>query len=158
MAFQSQVNLGYARGVAGSKASFNPFVYWPNNLLADGPVAVGSFVWPGTAPQIQAKNTGTGVPIGIVERNIVYPNFLVFEEGTLIVPDGSALATVIKGDLWVVSLTAATDGQKVYANLADGTIQTDAAGETITGAVETPWVVVSGGAAGDPILISNWSN
>jgi hypothetical protein len=150
---QSQVFIDTAPGVPGSKASLNPFTYHPNNLIASAPVAVGLFAWAGTDPTT-GSNAGTGAPIGIIERNLVYPDYNVTDEGTLVIPGGAAFATVVRGDLWVTSLTAATVGQKVFAVSADGTIKTGAAGATITGAVETQFSVVTAGAIGAPIIVS----
>ena len=151
---QKQVFTTVAVGVPGAKASLNPFVYHPNTLRAEGEVTVGNFVWPGPDTEIEAATTGAGAPIGLVERNIVYPNYDILDDGTLVVPDGSTLTIGIRGDYWVVTSTAATGGQKVYANTADGSIAADNAGATVAGHVETAWSVETAGAAGELIMIS----
>ena len=43
------------------------------------------------------------------------------------------------------------------AILAGGGLKTGTAGASISGAVETGWSVLEGGAAGEIITISNWS-
>ena len=70
--------------------------------------------------------------------------------------EGSTVTVVLSGERWVLSGTAATAGQKVFAVKADGSVKTGAAGATVTGAVETKWTVVRGGAAGEVIAISAW--
>jgi hypothetical protein len=140
--FQKQVAKGQEIGVPGDKATSNPFVYTDRNYLAGaGGVTVGAFVWddpsnpaapePGTGVS-SALSKGAGAPLGIVERNISYFNFDMRDGGTLAVPEESAIQVVIKGDLYAVSATAATKGQKVFAVLADGSLKTGAKGATIT--------------------------
>lgn len=155
--FQTTINQRPALGVQGDKATLNPCVYTTFNPLAEGPVVVGTFVWTGTEANL-AKNSGTGQPLGIVERNLSYWNYNIIEGASLAAPDGSNLQVARKGDYYTTSKTTATRGQKVFATLADGTIQTGAAGATIEGAIETPWTVDEGGAAGDLIVITSWTD
>lgn len=73
---------------------------------------------------------------------------------------GFPVSVAVKGDFAVVTGTAATVGQSVFAVLTDGTIKTGTAGNTVEGAEETDYKVVNingGGAAGDIIVISNWA-
>ncbi|MDR2075654.1 MAG: hypothetical protein LBP61_01790 [Desulfovibrio sp.] len=153
MSLQSQVYLTTNAGVPGMKADANEFDYYPQSLAAEGDVPVGAFVWPGTAPGSQGKKAGTGVPLGLVERNIVYPNYDPLEDGSAVVPDGETLTVATAGAFYAVTGTAATVGQKVFAVLADGSLKTAAAGATVTGAVETEWKVITAGAAGETIII-----
>lgn len=166
--FQGQVQKTPAKGVPGDKASLNPHVYTDRNYVAgDDAVTVGNFVWDDPANPapadyhgsgvLAALSSGTGQPAGIVERNLSYVNYNLLDGGTLVLPEHAPLNTVRRGDLYAVASTAATKGQKVFATLADGSIQTGAAGATISGAIETPWEVTEGGAAGELITISNWS-
>ena len=165
--FQTQVQPVPAIGVPGDKASLNPFVYTDRNYVAgDETVTVGNFVWEDPANPVlpnyhgsgvlKALSTGTGLPLGIVQRNLSYVNYDILDSGTLIVPENAPLQTVVKGDLYAFATTAAIKGQKVFATLADGTLQTGAAGATVAGAIETPWVVTEGGAAGELITVSSW--
>ena len=167
--FQTQVAKFPGLGVPGDKASLNPIVTTDRNYIAgDAAVKIGNFVWAYPLNPVPPDYHGSGVlaavstgaadtpPLGIVLRNLSYVNYDIRDGGTLIVPEGSNITTVIHGDLYVVATTAATKGQKVFATLAGGAIQTGAAGATIAGAVETPWFVVEGGAAGELITVSSW--
>lgn len=160
MGLQKQVNLYRAAGVQGDKATPNQSIYFPKQMVAEGDVTVGTFVFYGTDASKQASNSKAGGTaadlIGFVERVINYANYDVASEGTLIVPNKSTLTIAVCGDYWATATTAATPRQKVFVNLTTGAISTAAAGETVSGAVETPWAVIQGGEAGTPILISNW--
>lgn len=163
--FQKQVATTPAIGVPGDKASLNPFVYTDRNFVAgDDTVTVGNFVWDDPdnptdyhgSGVFKALSSGTGQPLGIVQRNLSYVNYDILDGGTLIVPELAPLQTVIFGDMYAIATTAATKGQKVFAVLADGSLKTGAAGATIVGAVETNWLVTEGGAAGEIITVSSW--
>lgn len=151
--FQKAVGLTPALGVAGDRATLNPSVYTMGNPLADGPVNVGSFVW---ATDTGAANTGTGKPLGFVERALVNYNYDLLSGASMVIARGGALTVARRGDYYAVSATAATAGQKVFAQLANGNLTTDTARAIVAGAVETDWHVVSGGDAGDIITISTW--
>lgn len=154
--FQQQVNAYPAKGVPGDRASLNPHVYVIGNPLAEGHVILGRFVWDGSEIGL-AKNSGTGKPLGFVERVLAYYDLDLGQPGGLATPDRAPLLVARKGDYYAVALTAAVRGQKIFAVLADGSLKSGAAGAAISGAVETDWVVIEGGAAGELITISNWS-
>ena len=61
MALQSSVNTEYAKGVPGDMVNpgFGQNVFTPINPMADGPVNVGSFVFPGSDPYTMASNAAT---------------------------------------------------------------------------------------------------
>lgn len=162
MGLQKQVNLYRAQGVQGDKATPNQSIYFPKQMVAEGKVTVGTFVFYGTDASKQAANSKTGGTaadiIGFVERVINYANYDVTSEGTLIVADKSPLTIAICGDYWATATTAATPRQKVFVSPTTGAISTAAASSVVSGAVETPWVVIQGGDAGTPILISNWTH
>lgn len=162
MGLQKQVNLYRAAGVQGDKATPNQSIYFPKQMVAEGDVTVGTFVFYGTDASKQASNSKTGGTaadlIGFVERVINYANYGVTSEGTLIVPNKSTLTIAVCGDYWATATTAATPHQKVFVNPTTGAISTATAGGTVSGAVETPWAVIQGGEAGTPILISNWAH
>ena len=173
MGLQKQVNLYRAAGVQGDKATPNQSIYFPKQMVAEGNVTVGTFVFYGTDANKQASNTKTDATaadlVGFVERVINYANYGVTSEGTLIVPNKSTLTIAMCGDYWATATTDATPRQKVFVNPATGAISTAAAGGTVSGAeaggtesgavaVETPWTVIQGGEAGTPILISNWTH
>ncbi len=154
--FQQQVNAYPAKGVPGDRASLNPHVYVIGNPLAEGHVILGRFVWDGSEIGL-AKNSGTGKPLGFVERVLAYYDLDLGQPGGLATPDRAPLLVARKGDYYAVALTAAVRGQKIFAVLADGSLKSGATGTAISGTVETDWVVIEGGAAGELITISNWS-
>lgn len=154
--FQKQINPCPAKGVPGDRAGLNPHVYTIGNPVAEGPVNVGGFVWDGSESG-QAKSSGSGAPLGFVERVLAYYDLTRDGSAGLTVPAGSALLVARRGDYYAVAQTASTRGQKVFAVLNGGGLKTAAAGASVSGAVETGWTVLNGGAAGDIITISNWS-
>lgn len=166
--FPTAIQTYPAIGVAGDKATLNPFVYTDVNPLAgDANIQVGRFVWldPDNEPIPEhgsgiwmALSTGAeGVkPMGLVERNHSYFNLDVKDGGTLTVEEGARLQVVKFGDMYIHAATAATAGQKVFATLTDGSAQFGAAGATVAGAVETDFVVKRGGAADSLITVSSW--
>ena len=167
--FQKQVATHPAIGVPGDKASLNPVVYTDRNFIAgDDKVTVGNFAWSDPANSVNGDYHGSGIfkalsgdisgyaPLGIVERNLSYVNYNILDGGTLTVPENAPLQIALKGDYYAVAGNAATKGDKVFANLTDGSIQTAPAGSSIGGHVETSWRVTEGGAAGDIITISSW--
>ena len=162
MGLQKQVNLYRATGVQGDKATPNQSIYFPKQMVAEGDVTVGTFVFYGTDASTQAsgsKPDGTASDIiGFVERVVNYANYDATSEGTLVVHDKSALTIAVCGDYWTVAAKAATPRQSVFVHLTTGAIYTDAPDAAIEGAVKTSWTVVQGGEAGSPILISNWTN
>lgn len=157
MGFQKKVELYNAPAVAGDMATPDQSIYQAVNFTAEEAVEVGSFVFAGTDAQFQAKQSGVGAPIGFVQRIFNYVNNDLSSPGTLTVPEGSTLTIAVKGDFWAKTLTTATVGQKVYAGQLDGSIKTDAAGQTISDYVETDFVVKTAGQANDLIIISNWA-
>ena len=79
MGLQKQVNLYRAAGVQGDKATPNQSIYFPKQMVAEGDVTVGTFVFYGTDASKQASNTKTGATaadlVGFVERVINYANY-----------------------------------------------------------------------------------
>lgn len=160
--FQGKVNILPAIGVPGQHMSTNPLVSTQKGYCAADTVTIGGFVWAATADKNDAfvKSTGTGAPLGFAVREITNP--LGYNQpASNTVPKGFPVSVAVKGDFAVVTRTAATVGQSVFAVLADGSIKTGKAGDSsVENAVETDYKVVninSGGAAGDIIVISNWA-
>lgn len=159
--FQGQVNILPAIGVPGQHMSTNPLVSTQKGYYAADTVTIGGFVWAATEKNNDAfvKSTGTGAPLGFAVREITNP--LGYNESASdTVPKGFPVSVAVKGDFAVVTKTDATVGQSVFAVLADGSIKTDAAGNTVDDAVKTDYKVVNingGGAAGNIIVISNWA-
>lgn len=171
--FQGQVNILPAIGVPGQHMSTNPLVSTQKGYCAADTVTIGGFVWAATVNNKDkdnkdndnkdndafVKSTGVGAPLGFAVREITNP--LGYNQpASNTVPKGFPVSVAVKGDFAVITKTAATVGQSVFAMVADGTIKTGAAGDIVTDAVETDYKVVNingGGAAGDIIVISNWA-
>lgn len=157
--FQGQVNILPAIGVPGQHMSTNPLVSTQKGYCAADTVTIGGFVWAVKEKDALVKSTGEGAPLGFAVREITNP--LGYNQpASNTVPKGFPVSVAVKGDFAVITGTAATVGQSVFAVLTDGTIKTDTAGVTVDGAVETDYKVVNingGGAKGDIIVISNWA-
>lgn len=161
MPFQTQVNYYQAAGVPGDIASGNVIfstLAGEGGLVAGtGGLTIAAFGW------IQADGrsvlnkpaSGTAAPDGFVFRDMQSLITQWLEEYTMVIPEGLITTLAAGGDFFAVTKTTATRGQKVFASTTDGTISTGAAGATITGSVETKWMVASGGAAGSVIVISS---
>jgi hypothetical protein len=124
-------------------------------------VTVGLFGWIGSNDTV--SNTGTGKPGGVIKRDMTGAITDFEAEGSMLIQSGFNVPIVIKGEIWVKTLTDATKGQKAFAVLADGTVKTGAAGAstaggTLSGSIETDFVVLTAAAAGELIAISNWRN
>lgn len=159
--FQGQVNILPAIGVPGQHMSTNPLVSTQKGYCAADTVTIGGFVWAATEEENDAfvKSQGTGAPLGFAVREITNP-LGYNESASNTVPKGFPVSVAVKGDFAVVTGTAATVGESVFAVLADGSIKTGEAGVIKDGIIETDYKVVNingGGAAGDIIVISNWA-
>lgn len=156
--FQGQVNILPAIGVPGQHMSTNPLVSTQKGYCAADTVTIGGFVWAETNDAF-VKSTGTGAPLGFAVREITNP--LGYNQpASNTVPKGFPVSVAVKGDFAVITGTDATVGQSVFAVLADGSIKTGTAGDTVEDAIETDYKVVNingGGTAGDIIVISNWA-
>jgi hypothetical protein len=154
--FQTAVQNLPEVGVPGDRASMNPESVI--SRIAQTAVTVARFVWPGTDVDNQVQNTGTGLPLGLAIRDQIGMITTYLAEASMVVPAGFPVQVAERGDRYAVSANVATESQKVFATLADGTLQFGAKGATIAGAVETDWKVKRGGAAGSVLIISTWSN
>lgn len=162
--FQGQVNILPAIGVPGQHMSTNPLVSTQKGYCAADTVTIGGFVWAAPAENAEnndafVKSTGTGAPLGFAVREITNP--LGYNQpASNTVPKGFPVSVAVKGDFAVITGTAATVGQSVFAVLKDGSIKTGTADVNVEGAIKTDYKVVNingGGAVGDIIVISNWA-
>lgn len=164
MGFPRQVNSSMAIGKPGEKASDNPVSYVAGQTVAGSNGCFASrFAWI-TAGQTKDEiynpatfsNTGTGKPAGIVEAT-TFQTIIdsLYNDHTMIIPEGSGVNIAQTGDYFVVVSAGATVGQKVFAKEADGTISTASAGATVSGYVETDWTVTTGADSAGVIIISN---
>jgi len=145
--FQKQVNNQPAPGVAGAFASANPraiYVTGPGGLVAGtNGVSVARFGW--ATPVSGSLDNGERVDSNaalvaagaartpsLFVANTQQGNFVTYlaESGLSILP-GMAMEGFTRGDFWAACTTAATRGQKAFANLLDGSIAAAAAGATI---------------------------
>jgi hypothetical protein len=173
MGFQTQVYVQPSPAVEGDFASANPrasVLAGPGSLVAgpDG-VTVGRFAWTTSNGEENintgetdfynvASNTGTGAPSGFVHREQQALITQWLAEATLLIPAGFAVTLHQAGDFWTRNAgnAATAAGQKVFANLTDGSAIPGAAGATVAGAVETKWLVMSAAAPGELMKISSW--
>lgn len=157
--FQGQVNILPAIGVPGQHMSTNPLVSTQKGYCAADTVTIGGFVWADEKNDALVKSTGTDAPLGFAVREITNP--LGYNQpASNTVPKGFPVSVAVKGDFAVITRTAATVGQSVFADSKDGSIKTGTAGISVEGAKETDYKVVNingGGAKGDIIVISNWA-
>ena len=161
MSFQTTVNYQPGAAVPGDFASNNPryaVIAGPGQIVtATGGVAVATFVWLDAATNGIAQNTqvGSTAPAGFIarEQQALVTTYLAEFGGNI--PAGFGLTVYNAGDFWVYSTTAASIGQKIFASITTGAIQTGTAGATITGYVETNFFVASISAAAGLIKMSS---
>jgi hypothetical protein len=158
MGFQTKINQYLAPGVEGAFASNNPhanYLAGEGALVAgDDGLMIGRFAWDVSGV---ASNAGTGAPSGFVHRDGQASIVDWLGAASNLIQPGREVTLMSAGDFWARTLTAATRGQKVFASLTTGQVQTGAAGATIAGYVETAFSVGSVAAAGEVIKISTWS-
>lgn len=135
MGFQTQVNTVQAPALEGDFASSNPraSVLAGEGALVVGalPLAVGRFGWIDSTG-VLVTNNGVGVPDGFVHRTFEGLLIVWLQEANLAcLQPGYPIALFTRGDFWARTLTVATKGQKVFANLGTGQVSTGAAGSTI---------------------------
>ncbi|MFT8723498.1 MAG: hypothetical protein ABF759_13145 [Acetobacter malorum] len=82
----------------------------------------------------------------------------IYDEATMVMPQGYMVDLKSQGDYFAVTKTAANRGQKVFASTTDGTLSADVAGATLAGSIETKFYVALGGLAGETITISTWDH
>lgn len=159
MAFQTTMNVNPAPAVEGDFASANPrasVLAGPGALVTGSAgVTIGRFAWADANGLV--LNSGTGAPSGFVHREQQGVITEWLGRSTMLVPKGLPITLHNAGDFWVRTATAATIGQKIFASITDGTVQTGAAGATIAGFVETKWFAQSVAAAGELVKMSIWS-
>ncbi|AMM14236.1 hypothetical protein AX768_09155 [Burkholderia sp. PAMC 28687] len=155
MPFQTAIQQQPEIGVPGDRASMNPISVIARQVGTGG-LAVARFVWESADSTV--LNTGTGLPLGFAIRDQVGIILTYLQEAGMTLPAGWAVQVAQRGEWFATSANASTLGQKVFATLADGTLQFGAKGATVTGAIETPFAVERGGAANSVIKISTWSN
>lgn len=161
--FQQSVGMYRGVGQVGHPASTSPII-----AAAGGPgafkatsagVTIATFVFrDATDPTIvtNVAPSATTKPVGFIQ-NLGQAIIGYGLSNSMLIRGGAEISPKVGGDFWAKSSTAATEGQKVFASVTDGTIATGAAGATVTGYVETDWYVSHGAAVGNLIIISTWS-
>lgn len=145
MALQTSCFTEQAVAVAGDLAVPEQAMYYPLNLAANsGGVECGKFVYVVSGG---LATTGTGAPVGIAQRNLSYPQYVVTSGGTLTIPAGQPVQTVVAGDVYVGPVTtSAAAGASVYADGSGGIVFASASGLSDTG-WKVAAAVTSGGMA-----------
>ncbi|VEB99956.1 Uncharacterised protein [Cedecea lapagei] len=163
MAFQESVGIYRGVGQVGHPASTSPII-----AAAGGPgafkaatagVNIATFVFRDAADPKVVSNvapTTDSKPIGFIQ-NLGQAIIGYGQSASMLIRGGVEVSPKVGGDFWAKSTTVATNGQKVFASVTDGTIATGAAGAAVAGHVETEWYVSQGAAVGDLIIISTWS-
>ncbi len=151
--FQNSMNRIPAMGISGQKVPTNPVVYFCKPLKTSHAITSGVFVW---ADGDEVSSSGTGQPLGLAMALDPYFNTDILSGADNKIPENEYVSVCIKGDFFVTTSTACSAGDKVFANLSDGTVKTDEADSTVENAIETSFTVVTGGEADDVIVISNW--
>lgn len=161
--FQQSVGLYRGVGQVGHPASTSPII-----AAAGGPgafkaaaagVSIATFVFrDATDPKIvtNVAPAADSKPIGFIQ-NLGQAIIGYGQSASMLIRGGVEISPKVGGDFWAKSTTVATNGQKVFASVTDGTIATGTAGETVAGHVETDWYISQGAAVGDLIIISTWS-
>ena len=149
MALQSVVNNEYALGTPGCKATPDQSIYTVENyFVASGGVKAGSFAWLDSAGEL--VNTGSGTPVGFVQRDVYYP-MMTIADGGMVIPEGESATVAKKGDYYAQMVASCTAGQTVYVTQS-ATLTTTSA----SGLIDTGWKVAVGAASGGTCIISNW--
>jgi hypothetical protein len=152
--YQKSVALENKKAIAGDRANNQIAIYAPTNFTTAAAVKVGGFVWRDTTnpeTQVKASTSGSGAPLGFMERVQNFPNYNISTEGTLEIPAGCEVNVAVKGDFFVVADGAVDVGDKVYAVPATGAVSF-----TSTDNIDSGFVAfTSASASGELVIITN---
>ncbi|MHB8916338.1 MAG: structural cement protein Gp24 [Thiobacillus sp.] len=158
MGFQQTVAINPAPAVAGQFASQNPraaVLAGAGGLVAaSGGLTIAAFAWIDSTGLI-ASNAGSGAPRGFV-ANETQGQIPFGSVSSMTINAGEPVTLFNEGDFWAVTTTAATPGQKIFASLTTGAIQTAATGTVITGYIETKFYAANTCAAGELVKFTSW--
>ena len=161
MGFQTTVQPYAAPAVEGDFASSNPRatavtpVDGAAHVAGVGGLTVARFGWSNASGVV--LNSGSGAPTGFIKREMQALIITWLAESGLTIQDGLPVTLFNAGDFWAkATVGGATIGQKVFASLTTGQIQTGAAGATIAGYVETNFKVVSTCLVNELFKMSTW--
>lgn len=141
---------------AGQFASSNPrsiLLAGPLAYRAGGPdgVEVGLFGWADPATgTVENARTDASQRLGLI---LPIHLFRTIPKLWGVLPPGYEVTLATAGDFLVSFPNGALAGQRVYANLLDGSpVSGDTAGTELT-----PWTVMQDAAPGELCIISSWS-
>ena len=133
MPFQTQVQIYPAYGFEGMLASTNAASFVPHG--AGGWVAgangcnAGRFAWSTDGNTLNSLTALGNVPLGVVLNDNAGIITAFLGEISVLLPSGFPAQVLQRGDIWMRNTyTAATFGQKAYANLFTGQVTFAAAG------------------------------
>ena len=152
--FQNVVNIEPAAGLPGGYAAVNPIVSTPRGFIAKAAVTAGCFCWEDSSDAGQVNPSGSGMPLGLVVREVNAP-MATSVAYTNAVPIGSTATVAVEGDFYVAVTADVTKGQKVFANTTTGAVKGGSAGATVSNHVETNWVFDTSASSGGIAIISN---
>jgi len=149
--YQKDVQKYNKPATQGDRANQQVVIYTPTNFTAAEDVKVGGFVWRDTTnPETQVAASGTGAPLGFMERVQNYDNFNESVEGTLVIPAGSEVNVAILGDFFVAADASVSVGDTVYADTTNGAVTFTSSADT----EDSGFVAFTSGASGDMVIIT----
>ncbi|MDY6322528.1 MAG: hypothetical protein SPL30_06440 [Succinivibrio sp.] len=157
MGFQTSVKTYPAIGAPGQQVVPGQAVYTAENYVSDGTLKAGAFAFEkavtGTNAFRTAAATGTGTPIGFVERNLTASITNPLSEATQVYNSGIGAPIALRGQFYAIATGTATEGQHVLCDPATGAVTY---GDTAA-ANDTGWIVkIPAGAAsaaeGDTVI------
>ena len=161
MLSQSSIQVNPVYGLPGDFASANPrhsAVAPPGGFVAGtGGLTIGLACWADSATGTILLNAGSGLPNGILHRNFQALITVYLTEFGYTIPAGFGIGELFdSGDLYVKNFGsgAVAVGMKAFANNTNGTFSFAAAGATVTGSTETPWVAKLACAAGEITIVN----
>ena len=161
MLSQSSIQVNPVIGLPGDFASANPrhSVLAPPGGFQVGasPLTIGLACWADSTTGQLLSNTGTGLPTGILHRNMQALTVAYLAEFGYSVPAGFAVGELFdNGDFIVKNFgsSAVAVGMKAFANNTNGTFSFAAAGATVTGSTETAWYAKLACLAGEVTFIN----
>lgn len=157
--FQKSVEFYQSKAVEGDRASTHIEVFAiasdQQMLAGDENVKVGRFAFLNDG-KVYGKKPASGFnQLVFIHRQNIGTVFYD-EEGSLAIPKNRPVSAFVAGEFWARFQSGASIGQKVFASETDGSVLADSAGVTVSGAVETKFIVRTEAAAGELAKISTW--
>ena len=159
--FPVSVNVNPAIGLPGDFASANPrhSVLAPPGGFSAGSngLTIGLACWADTATGSILSNAGTGLPMGILHRNMQALIQAYLGTYGYSVPAGFAVGELFDNADFIVKnfgVSAVAVGMKAFANNTNGTWSFAAPGAIVSGSTETGWYAKLACAAGEVTFIN----